>query len=295
MHKTWRRAALAASLSITGALGGLVAAAPAQAQPVASGSVTFSGDQGDYITGGGSYAYSVADGDQLTTSASTDASHVSVNVNGYGGDWWYLDFDAPGSQPLTPGTYENATRYPFNGAGPGLSLDGNGRGCNELTGTFTVLNAAFGPNGYVQTFDATFEQHCEGGTAAARGEVHIANPPAPAPLDLALAVATQGTASTVSGKAVVHGTVTCNQPTSVALYGTVTEIVKKTIVRGDFTTRVDCVPGSPAAWTATATPTGTVPFVKGDVEVSTRAQGYDSEYNQYVEVNDTAVVKLIKG
>lgn len=239
MQKTWRRAALAASLSITGALGGLVAAAPAQAQPVASGSVTFSGDQGDYITGGGSYAYSVADGDQLTTSASTDASHVSVNVNGYGGDWWYLDFDAPGSQPLAPGTYENATRYPFNGAGPGLGLDGNGRGCNELTGTFTVLNAVFGPNGYVQTFDATFEQHCEGGTAAARGEVHIANPPAPAPLDLALAVATQGTASTVSGKAVVHGTVTCNQPTSVALYGTVTEIVKKTIVRGT----------SPPAWT----------------------------------------------
>ena len=69
----------------------------------------------------------------------------------------------------------------------------------------------------------------------------------------------------------------------------------KTIVRGDFTTRVDCVPGSPAAWTATATPTGTAPFVKGDVEVSTRAQGYDSEYNQYVEVNDSAVVKLIKG
>ncbi|GAB3067791.1 hypothetical protein [Micromonospora schwarzwaldensis] len=150
----------------------------------------------------------------------------------------------PGSQPLTPGTYENATRYPFNGAGPGLSLHGNGRGCNELTGTFTVLNAVFGPNGYVQTFDATFEQHGEGGTAAARGEAHIANPPAPAPLDLALAVATHGTASTVSGKAIVHGTVTCNQPTSVALYGTVTEIAKKTIVRGDFTTRVDCLPGS---------------------------------------------------
>jgi hypothetical protein len=56
-----------------------------------------------------------------------------------------------------------------HGAGPGVSLDGNGRGCNTLTGTFTVLDAVFGRNGYVQTFDATFEQHCEGGETAARG------------------------------------------------------------------------------------------------------------------------------
>jgi hypothetical protein len=32
----------------------------------------------------------------------------------------------------------------------------------------------------VQTFDATFEQHCEGGNPAARGEVHISNPSPPA-------------------------------------------------------------------------------------------------------------------
>jgi uncharacterized membrane protein len=31
----------------------------------------------------------------------------------------------------------------------------------------------------VQTFDATFVQHCEGGTTAARGQIHISNPPAP--------------------------------------------------------------------------------------------------------------------
>ncbi|MEU9824817.1 hypothetical protein [Micromonospora chersina] len=294
MQRTWRRAALAASLSITGALGGLVAAAPAQAQTVESGSVSFSGDPGDYITGGGSYAYATGSGDQLTTNASADNSHVSVNVNGYNGDWWYLDFDAPGSQPLTPGTYDNATRYPFNGAGPGLSLDGNGRGCNELTGTFTVLNAVFGPNGYVQTFDATFEQHCEGGVAAARGEVHIANPPAPAPLDLELGVATDGTASTISGKAILHGTVTCNQPTSVTVSGVVDQVVKKVLVRGRFSALVSCTPGAPVAWTAAATPNDTTPFGKGAAEVSTEASGYDTEYQQYVTVYDTTIVTLSK-
>lgn len=295
MQHSLRRAALAGALSLAGVLTGLAGAAPAQAQTVASGSVSFSGDPGDWITGGGSYAYSTDNGDELSTFASEDGSYAGVNVNGYNGDWWYLDFDAPGNQPLVPGTtYDNATRYPFNGAGPGLSLSGNGRGCNELTGTFTVLNAVFGPNGYVQTFDATFEQHCEGGEPAARGEVHISNPPPPAPLDLDLAVATDGTASTVSGNATVHGTVTCNQPTLVELYGTVTQVVKSQIIRGDFSTQVNCTPANPVTWTGTATPTGSMPFVKGAAEARTQARGYDSEYDQYVSVNDTTTVNLAR-
>ncbi len=180
MPRSWQRTTLAAALCLTGVLSALGAAAPADAQTVHSGTVTFSGTTGDYITGGKSYSYSTASGDQLSTTASPDDSHVSIHVNGYKGDWWDLDFDAPGGQRLAPGTYQ-ATRYPFNGAGPGLSLDGDGRGCNTLTGTFTVLRAVFGTSGYVQAFDATFEQHCEGGTAAARGEVHISNPTPPAP------------------------------------------------------------------------------------------------------------------
>lgn len=294
MHKIWRRAAFAAVLTLTGVFGGLVAAAPAQAQTVESGTVAFSGDPGDYITGGGSYSYSTANGDLLTTYASSDYSHVAVNISGYNGDWWYLDFDAPDSQPLVPGTYDGATRYPFNGAGPGLSLDGNGRGCNTLTGTFTVINAVFGPNGYVQTFDATFEQHCEGGPAAARGEVQIANAPAPQLLSLELAVATDGTASTLNGNATVHGTVSCNEATPVTISGTVTEVVKSVIARGTFSTQVSCVPGSATAWTGTAVPSGTTPFDKGDAQVERQVTGYDSVYNQYVTVSTTAVVQLSK-
>lgn len=294
MRRSWRKAAFAAVVTLTGMVGGLAAAAPAQAQTVASGSVSFSGDSGDYITGGQSYSYSVGNGDQLTTSASSDDSHVSIDINGYNGDWWYLDFDAPGSDPLVPATYDGATRYPFNGAGPGLSLDGNGRGCNTLTGTFTVINAVFGPNGYVQTFDATFEQHCEGGTAAARGEVHISNPPPPAPLELGVAVAGDGTASTVSGDATVHGTVTCNQPVKVTVSATVTQVVKSTIVRGTFSTQVDCTPDSAAAWTGTAVPTGTTPFEKGYAQVDAQASGYDSNYYQTVTVTTSATVQLDK-
>jgi hypothetical protein len=215
-------------------------------------------------------------------------------VNAYNGDWWYLDMAAPSGQSLAPGTYTGATRYPFNGAGPGLSLSGNGRGCNTLTGSFTVLDAVYGINGYVQTFDATFEQHCEGGDPAARGEVYIANPPPPPALAFDLAVSPTGTASSVSGRATVDGTVTCNKPVSVTVDGTVTEIVKKVLISGTFSTSVACTPGSPVAWAATVAPSGTTPFQKGDVQVDARASGYDTDYGRYVVSSVSAVVSLRK-
>jgi hypothetical protein len=178
MKMLWRRRVLAAALSFTAAVGGLLAAGTAHAQTVATGTLSFSGDTGDYISQGKSYSYSTSKGDALSVSSST-GSTVSISVNAYNGDWWTLDLDAPATQVLAPGTYTAAHRYPFNGNGSGLDLSGEGRGCNELAGSFTIIKAVFGPQGYVQIFDATFEQHCEGGAPAARGEIHISNPPPP--------------------------------------------------------------------------------------------------------------------
>jgi hypothetical protein len=173
-----RRRVLAAALSLTAAVGGPLVAGTAHAQTVTTGSLSFSGDQGDYISQGKSYSYSTGNDDALTVSSSS-GSTVRISVNAYNGDWWDLEFDAPGTRVLAAGTYSAAHRYPFNGNGPGLALGGEGRGCNELTGSFTITKAVFGPNGYVQAFDATFEQHCEGGDPAARGRVHISNAPPP--------------------------------------------------------------------------------------------------------------------
>lgn len=180
------RRVLAVAVLLTAAAGGLLVAGPAHAQAVTTGSLSFNGDSGDYISQGKAWSYSTANGDQLDVSSGNGAT-LSVRVNAYNGDWWTLDLDAPGtldrpvpgqSATLVPGTYSAAHRYPFNGTGPGLDLSGNGRGCNELTGSFTVTKSVI-VGSYVQTFDATFEQHCENGTPAARGQIHIANPPAP--------------------------------------------------------------------------------------------------------------------
>jgi hypothetical protein len=205
----WRRV-LAAALSLMAAVGGLLVAGTAHAQTVTTGSLGFSGDPGDYISQGKSWSYSTSKGDALTVSSST-GSTVSISVNAYNGDWWTLTFDAPGTQVLVPRTYTAAHRYPFNGTGPGLDLSGEGRGCNELTGSFTITKAVFGPHGYVQTFDATFQQHCEGGDPAARGEVHISNPPPPREASPKHTATTSPRAATTSPRAATtrpHATTT---------------------------------------------------------------------------------------
>jgi hypothetical protein len=183
MTMPWWRA-LAAALALAAVVGGVLVAGVAQAQAVTTGTLSISGDSNDSVTGGKSYSYSTSKGDMLGVSSETGGT-VSIRLITPGGGGWNLDFDAPGSpdQPvpghspvLVPGTYTAARRYPFNGTSPGLSLSGI-YGCNEVAGSFTVKKAVFGPQGYVQAFDATFVQHCDGVAAAARGEVRISNPP----------------------------------------------------------------------------------------------------------------------
>ncbi|MEV0718980.1 hypothetical protein [Asanoa sp. NPDC050611] len=201
MRMVWRIGVL----SVVAVFGGLLVAGTAQAQSVKTGSVTFSGDSGDYISQGDSYSYSTGNGDGITVSSSS-GSTVAISINAYNGDWWTVTFDAPGTQKLTAKTYSAAHRHPFNGTGPGLDLSGEGRGCNELTGSFTVTKAVFGADGYVQAFDATFEQHCEGGDPAARGKVHIANPTAPR------ATTTQRSTTTKPGTTTKSPNVTKSRP-----------------------------------------------------------------------------------
>jgi hypothetical protein len=114
---------------------------------------------------------------------SGSVAQVSFN----GSDSWSLNFAAPAGTPLVPGTYTGAVRYPFNPAGvPGLSISGAGRGCNMLSGTFTVHEAELGAGTTLARFAADFEQHCENGTAALFGSVRL-NSSVPVPQQTSVA------------------------------------------------------------------------------------------------------------
>lgn len=285
-----RRVGMVAALVATATALGVTAA---NAQPVTSGSLSFTGDPGDYISGGATFSYATSANDVFSVFSDNTDNHVTVEVSGANADFWELDMAAPSGQALAAGSYSEATRYPFQApSAPGLDLAGNGRGCNMVTGSFVVQDAVFGPQGYVQTFDATYEQQCDGSTATLRGEVHIANPPAPPVLGVGLTVSTDGTASKLDGNATISGEVTCTDPVSVGLSGQVTQVAHRTIIRGNYSTSVACTPDAPVAWSAVAVPTGTTPFQRGQVEVQTTASAVDPTYGNTVSVSQTTVVTL---
>lgn len=59
---------------------------------------------------------------------------------------------------------------------PGLDLVGEGRGCNEVAGAFTIDELVV-QDGRLVEFEADFEVHCEGREPAARGHVRISETP----------------------------------------------------------------------------------------------------------------------
>ncbi len=273
---------------------GAVTATAADAATAESASLTMTSDEGDFIGLGQQYSYSTSANDAFNSTAFANGSVVQVGMTSASGDFWSLDFAGPAGQSLRTGTYNDATRYPFHGEGPGLSVSGQGRGCNALTGSFTVSEITFGPNDYLQSFHATFEQHCEGSEPALRGEIDVVNPPAPQPLQIGSSIDSRGTADRTTGTATVSGTVTCNQPTSVFVSGTLTQRANRSALSvGSFFVQVHCSE-VPTAWQAT-TPSGTgVPFNPGSATLDVTASAFDPAYGQQLSVNQTDQVRLTR-
>jgi Ca2+-binding RTX toxin-like protein len=139
-------------------------------------------EQGDFIGQGANYSYSLS---TAFLGANGTAQHVGFSsVIPNGGDWWYADLSPAPGGALARGTYAGAQRDGYAGSNPGLDVQGNGRGCNAINGTFTISDIGFYPDdGQLRRVGATFEQHCEGSAPALRGELAFragdTTPPAP--------------------------------------------------------------------------------------------------------------------
>lgn len=138
------------------------------------------GDPGDWVTDGQSYNYAAEHGDLVDWYLYEEA--VNVFINGAVGDWWSVTLKAPGTQRLRDGrTYAGAVRYTMQSATtPQMNIDGNGRGCGSLTGSFTVHEVRYGSDAnFTNTLlflHAGFEQHCDGAEPALRGEIAFGKP-----------------------------------------------------------------------------------------------------------------------
>lgn len=155
-------------LTLFASIAFVVMAQPSKAQNTA---LVMDSPQGDYVGAGLNHYYTLSNG---TFSAVKNSDNgVSIHFSGSGHSW-YLDFAAPGDALLTPGTYNGATRFPFQSSNqPGLDVYGDGRGSNTLTGSFVVKEITYGANNTIVAFDATFSQRSEGLDPPLIGEVFI--------------------------------------------------------------------------------------------------------------------------
>jgi hypothetical protein len=266
--------------------------APAAAQQPLDASISFVSDANDYIGGGQSRLFTL-DSASITSSSSNNGGHFGLTIFPFSGGFWFLDLAAPAGSQLVPGAYEGAIRYPFQSASqPGLSLSGDGRGCNMLTGRFDVLDAAFGSNGYIERLHARFEQHCEGGMPALYGEVNVVNPPPPPVLQISLTVINPGSVDRVTGKARVTGTISCTIATFVSVNAILNQRLNRfALATANAFTSIPCSP-TRASWALELSPQAGVPFGSGMAQLDVAASAYDSYYGQFVFVSSGNALRL---
>jgi hypothetical protein len=145
------------------------------------GSVTMVGESGDYVSQGNTFLFDQSG----TLDVSGTASKVEIDTpTPPGAVFGYtLVFEAPQGQTLAPGDYPNAQRFPFEtGDNAGLSVYGDGRGCNEEFDRFVVKDIHVTAGGVPDRFWATYELHCEQPhRPALTGEVRVGEPAASTP------------------------------------------------------------------------------------------------------------------
>jgi hypothetical protein len=116
------------------------------------------GAPGSFITQGQIIDYTPSNS---TITATNSNGVLEITAVSLAGTYDFV-FTGPNDSLATPGLYTNVTRYPFNGAGPGMALTGPGRADNTLAGQFDVLQETFNSDGSINALAVDFTQYDEG-------------------------------------------------------------------------------------------------------------------------------------
>lgn len=138
--------------------------------PFASATPSYLYYTGDgYVANGKTDTISSLDGFDFSVNAfSTNTLSLYIhdfatNPVPHTAQWFLFMLSAPSGLDLQVGNYEDATRAPFQAFGsPGLWFAGNGRGSNQITGNFRILDIAF-ENNALSTLAVDFVQNEENG------------------------------------------------------------------------------------------------------------------------------------
>ncbi|MDF1796819.1 MAG: hypothetical protein P1U63_09810 [Coxiellaceae bacterium] len=128
----------------------------------ASDIMVVSGTSGDFVSGGKTEIFTGVKQTSSFSGVSFDMPGKVTNMT--------ASFAAPAKQKLKVGTYDFATRLPFQQSyQPGMNVSGDGRGCNSLSGKFVVRQVDYKSDGSIKDIAIDFVQHCEMRSSAMYG------------------------------------------------------------------------------------------------------------------------------
>lgn len=148
------------------------------------------GHYADYIGKGYNYYFSKGEWSSIVNTAPDINNQVYLVSIHYldpdSGTFWSISFSTQNlGIELKPGFYSNAVRIldftpqrpGLDTAQPGLDISGDGRGCNELTGDFTLLEAKFDLSNpkmpKLINLVGRFNQYCEDSALVLRGTIYF--------------------------------------------------------------------------------------------------------------------------
>ncbi len=161
----------------------------AAAEPLlAINAATLVSENGDSVGGGIDRVFD-QEGSLVLTGGTGEVEVLAATES----EWFDFQFAAPGGKSLEIGEYPEAHRpFLWRENSPGLDIGGDGRGCNQTIGRFTIKDIHFDASGHVDRFWAIYEQHCGEPEAleeyveppelpALFGEVRVGEPPTTTP------------------------------------------------------------------------------------------------------------------
>ena len=123
-------------------------------------------DPGEYIGQGQDWHHGSAYGEQVVMEVFEAGDLIQFATYGNSGAGWSAGFSSGSGAALQPGTYA-ATGQPGS---PWFGIGGYGRGCGRFTGSFTLSELAYDPNGALRSLRLAFAVHCEALPEELRGD-----------------------------------------------------------------------------------------------------------------------------
>jgi hypothetical protein len=160
-----------AKMNICCASGGPSAKDASPATLRMTGTLSLSGDPGEFVTSGKTWTLkSPTQPVQLNQYGPGD---ISIS---FGREEAEFDasFSTDSGKRFEVKSYTAAERYGMGSGGhAGIEITGDGHGCNEIVGSFNVTDLQYTPDGKISRFAATFVQRCDDSKASAHGSVDV--------------------------------------------------------------------------------------------------------------------------